>query len=133
MRDSAARSSWLGSRGSTLGKGLRARSFWSVLPPPSRFAWASASAFCGFAALFALTSTTSMMLWGASHLGTPGSLNPRPTIRNACIAIEAMIATCMEATIPKRSSRKSEKETSASGEGCLNCIGSATVFVRYAT
>jgi hypothetical protein len=44
-------------------------------------------------------------------------------------AIEATRATCIEATSPKRSSRKSEKETRASGEDCVNCIGSPTALV----
>jgi hypothetical protein len=34
----------------------------------------------------------------------------------------------MDATSPKRSSRKSERETRASGEICLDCIGRATGF-----
>src|SRR5258708_15704757 len=105
------------------GKGLRARSFWSVLPPPSRFGWASASAFSGLLALFEFTSTTSIVLCGASHLGGNGIGKPMPMITTRCNAIDARTDTCIEATSPKRSSKKSEKETRASGEGCLNSIG----------
>ena len=132
-RVSAALSSRLGSFFvSTLGKGLAARSFWSVLPPPSRFACASASAFCGFVVLLAFTSTTSITLCGAS-MRIAGGLMLTPTMTSACIATEASSATCIEATSPKRSSRKSEKETSASGEGCLNCICIGSVAATCST
>jgi hypothetical protein len=102
---------------------LFARSFSSVLPPPSRFACASASALFGRAALFEFTRTTSITLWGSSR--PPGLiiLKPSPRTRNEWNAIDPISATCMVATSPKRSSKKSEKETRASGEGCLNCIG----------
>ena len=93
------------SRLSITGNGLEARRFWSVLPPPSRFACARASAFSGLVADFAFTSTTSSTLWGASNPRGSGTLKPSPTMAKAWKAIEATSATCMEATRPNRSSR----------------------------
>jgi len=51
-----------------------------------------------------------------------GKLKPRPTMAMVWNAIDATTATCMLATSPNFSSRKSENETSASCEGCPNCM-----------
>ena len=93
------------SRLSITGKGLDARRFWSVLPPPARFACASASTLSGLAADLAFTSTTSSTLCGAGMPRGSGTLKPSPTMAKAWKAIEPTSATCMEATRPNRSRR----------------------------
>ncbi len=66
------------SRLSMTGNGLEARRFWSVLPPPSRFACARASALSGFVADLGVDEHDVEHVVGRGHPARVGHLEAQP-------------------------------------------------------
>jgi hypothetical protein len=78
------------------GSGVFALRLSSTLPPRSRFAWASTSAFAGFSLVFALSSTTSSAWLSGGRRIASGDLKCT-AIATACSTIDkpsAAPSTC---------------------------------------